>query len=120
VPGTRGTDVLGQPDPAAPAHEHFEVRWQTAPGGAPRRVALLAREVLGVLLGLRPHSEIRPDGIVVRRRGGPVIAGFTYCGDPELARRHSALVERQLSGCSVDEFLAFIRNEAGRAARPTR
>ena len=119
MPGTRKPTIQAQPDPAAPADEHFEVRWQTAPGGVPRKVALLTRDVLSMLLGLRAPSEIRPDGIDVRRRGGPVIADFTYRGDPELARRHSDLVVRQLSASSVGEFLAFLRNEA-RATRQVR
>jgi hypothetical protein len=96
------------PDPATPAHQHFEVVWRTTPGKPLVKTGQLVRDIVTVVLGLQSGQGVQPTGIEVRRLGGPVIARFTYSQDGETARRETALIERQLARCTVDEFLAFL------------
>jgi len=108
--------VNRRPDPGAPAHEHFEVVWHTSSDGAFRRAGALVREIIGIAVGLHSADEVQPSGIEIREHGGPLIARFVYGDDHELARRHTALVERRLWSRTVGEFLAFLRETA---AAPT-
>ncbi|MDV9170754.1 hypothetical protein R6V09_11495 [Streptomyces sp. W16] len=102
-------NVDRRPDPGAPAHEHFEVVWRTSSDGAFKRAGLLAWEIIGIAVGLHSTDEVQPSGIEIREFQGPLVAGFAYGDDHELARRHTALVERRLWSCTVGEFLAFLR-----------
>ncbi|MFD4554666.1 hypothetical protein ACFWP5_10160 [Streptomyces sp. NPDC058469] len=112
-------NVDRRPDPGAPAHEHFEVVWRTSSDGAWRRAGLVAWEVIGIAVGLRSADEVQPSGIDIRECDGPLVVRFAYGDDRELARRHSALVERRLWSCTVGEFLAFLRETtAGPAKQP--
>ncbi|MFE2422510.1 hypothetical protein [Streptomyces hokutonensis] len=106
-------DVARRLDPGAPAHEYFEVVWRTSSDGAFKRAGVLAWEIIGIAVGLHSADEVQPSGIEMREFGGPLVAGFVYGDDHELARRHTALVERRLWSCTVGEFLAFLRETAG-------
>lgn len=112
------SDVNRRPDPTAPAHEHFEVVWHTASGGAWRRAGRAAWEIIGIAVGLRSADEVQPTGIDIRACGGPLVVRFSYGDDRELARRHTALVERRLWHCTVGEFLAFLRETTAAPGRP--
>ncbi|WP_406452223.1 hypothetical protein OH768_10125 [Streptomyces sp. NBC_01622] len=113
---SRANDVVRRLDPGAPAHEYFEVVWRTSSDGAFKRAGLLAWEIIGIAVGLHSADEVQPIGIDIRVHQGPPVAGFAYGEDRELARRHTALVERRLWDSTVGEFLTFLRETA---AAPT-
>ncbi|MFI5880036.1 hypothetical protein [Streptomyces sp. NPDC051554] len=116
---TTSNNVNRWPDPGAPAHEHFEVVWHTSSDGAFRRASVLVWEIIGIAVGLRSADEVQPSAIEIRACEGPIVVRFAYGDDRELARRHSALVERRLWSCTVGEFLAFLRETAaGPTAQP--
>ncbi|WP_406120105.1 hypothetical protein [Streptomyces sp. NBC_00989] len=104
--------VNRRPDPGTPAHEHFEVVWHTSSDGVFRRAGVLIREIIGITVGLHSADEVQPSGIEIREYEGPLVVGFVYGDDHELARRHTALVERRLWNCTVGEFLAFLGETA--------
>ncbi|MFE9601026.1 hypothetical protein [Streptomyces hokutonensis] len=106
-------DVDRRPDPEAPAHEHFEVVWHTSSDGPFKRAGVLVREIIGIAVGLHSADEVQPSGIEIRACEGPLVVRFVYGDDHELARRHTALVERRLWSCTVGEFLAFLRERTG-------
>ena len=97
------------PDPGAPAHEYFEVVWRTSSDGAFKRAGVLAWEIIGIAVGLHSADKVQPSGIEIRAYEGPLVVRFAYGDDHELARRHTASVERRLWSCTVGEFLAFLR-----------
>ncbi|XUL92356.1 hypothetical protein ACQ86D_41995 [Streptomyces galilaeus] len=101
-----------RPDPEAPAHEHFEVVWHTSCEGPFRRAGVLVWEIIGIAVGLHSADEVQPSGIEIRACEGPVVVRFVYGDDHELARRHTALVERRLWSSTVGEFLAFLHETA--------
>ncbi|MFD4871821.1 hypothetical protein ACFWOB_00405 [Streptomyces sp. NPDC058420] len=105
-------NVDRRPDREAPAHEYFEVVWRTSSRGAWRRAGIAAWEVIGIAVGLRSADEVQPNAIEIRECEGPIVVRFAYGDDRELARRHSALVERRLWSCTVGEFLSFLREAA--------
>ena len=111
MPST-SNNVDRRPDPGAPAHEHFEVVWHTSSEGPFRRAGVLVWEIIGIAVGLRSADEVQPSAIEIRACDGPLVVRFAYGDDRELARRHSALVERRLWSCTVGEFLAFLRETA--------
>ncbi|MFI6547945.1 hypothetical protein ACIBO9_32350 [Streptomyces prunicolor] len=112
-------NVNRRPDPEAPAHEHFEVVWRTSSDGAFKRAGALVWEIIGIAVGLHSADEVQPSGIEIRECEGPLVVRFVYGDDHQLARRHTALVERRLWSCTVGEFLAFLRETtAGPRAQP--
>jgi hypothetical protein len=97
-------------DPAAPAEEHLDIVWRGTRGSRLMKAGRLAVELLSITLGLQSGDSVQPTGVDIRWRGGELIISYDYGEDVEGARRHTTVLQRRLSACSVAEFLALLRD----------